>query len=300
MMNSATRLLIVTADDFGVDVRVNEAVERAFTEGILTSASLMMGGPAMADAVARARRLKGLAVGLHVTLADGRPVLPPKRIPGLVDRDGRFRNDLFGSGVRWFFAPSIRRQLAAEISAQFAAFVKTGLVLDHVNAHKHLHLHPTVGHLIIHIGRGYGLRSLRIPDEPRRIVRQADPGHAVPRSSLWPVLSLLRRKAGRAHLMLNEHAFGLAWSGAMTEERLLALIPLLPPGISELYAHPATVDAAEMPHAAKGYRNREELDALISPAVRESLAANGITLTRFSGLVPEPSQAAEARRAKPA
>ena len=299
-MTSATRQLIVTADDFGVDIKVNEAVERAFTDGILTSASLMIGAPAAADAIERARRLKGLAVGLHVTLADGKPLLPPKRIPGLVDREGRFRNDLFRSGVRWFLSPSVRHQLAAEISAQFAAFVRTGLVLDHVNAHKHLHLHPTIGQLIIRIGRGYGLRSLRIPHEPRRIVARADPKHAVPRALQQPMLSLLRRKAMRAHLMVNDHVFGLAWSGALTEARLLALIPLLPPGISELYAHPATADAEDMAHGVPGYRYRDELSALTSPAVRAAIAAHGINLTRFSGLVPEPSQAAEARRAKPA
>lgn len=278
------RQLIVTADDFGVDVRVNAAVEQAFTQGILTGASLMMGGDAVADAVERARRLPGLAVGLHVTLADGRPVLPPSRIPALVGPDGKFRNGLLGAGLRWFFSPSVRHQLAAEIDAQFAAFVRTGLVLDHANAHKHLHLHPTVGRLIVRIGRGYGLSAIRIPHEPRRIVRRADPGLAVPRSFLWPVLSVLRRRAADAHLMTNDRVFGLAWSGAVTEERLLALIPLLPPGISEIYAHPATEDAASMPHAVADYRYRDELDALTSPRVRDALKAAGITPTRFSNL----------------
>ena len=49
-------------------VEVNEAVERAYREGILTSTSLMVGGAAAADAVERARRLPGLKVGLHVVL----------------------------------------------------------------------------------------------------------------------------------------------------------------------------------------------------------------------------------------
>lgn len=299
-MTSDTRQLIVTADDFGVDVRVNEAVERAFLDGILTSASLMMGGEATADAVDRARRLKGLAVGLHVTLADGKPLLSPKRIPDLVDREGRFRDNLFKSGISWFFNPAVRRQVATEIDAQFAAFVRTGLVLDHANAHKHLHLHPTVGGLIVRIGRRYGLRALRIPDEPRRIVMRAEPDHAIPRTFLWPVLALLRRRAARAELLVNDRVFGLAWSGAMTEARLLALVPLLPAGVSEIYTHPATADAAAMPHAASGYRYCEELKALLSPAVRAALAENGIRLTRFSALASASRPAATAPRATPA
>lgn len=296
-MANGNRHLIVTADDFGVDVRVNEAVEQAFTQGILTGASLMMSGEAVADAVERAHRLKGLAIGVHLTLADGKPVLSPKRIPDLVDGQGRFRDNLFKCGVSWFFDASVRRQLRAEIDAQFAAFARTGLVLDHANAHKHLHLHPTVAALIVKIGRRYGLTALRIPAEPRRILKRVEAGQPVARNFLWPVLSSLRRRAVGADLIVNDHVFGLAWSGAMTEARLLALIPLLPAGISEIYLHPATADAASMPHAAAGYRYRDELAALTSSAVRTAIVDGGISLTRFSALASVRRPAAAAPRA---
>jgi len=289
MTGNLARRLIVSADDFGVDVRVNEAVEIAATEGILTSASLMVGGDAADDAITRAWRLPSLAVGLHLTLADGRPVLSPARIPALVGRDGRFRDGLFGAGMRWFFSPEARRQLKAEIHAQFKAFAKTGLVLDHVNAHKHLHLHPTIGELVAEIGGSYGLHAMRIPAEPRRIVAKADPAQRPPRTFLAPVLTILRSKA--AHLITNDRVFGLAWSGAVTEERLLGLIPLLPPGLNELYTHPATADAGAMAHAVPGYHYREELAALTSPRVKAALAAHDIRLERFSALVPEPRPA---------
>ena len=60
--------LIVTADDFGLSLPINEAVESAHREGILSAASLMVGGPAADDAVARVRSLPVLGVGLHLTL----------------------------------------------------------------------------------------------------------------------------------------------------------------------------------------------------------------------------------------
>src|SRR6266851_2910372 len=78
------RYLIVTADDFGRDVAINEAVEAASRDGVLSCASLMVAAPAAADAVARAHRLPGLRVGLHLVLTDGSPVLPPDEIRGLV------------------------------------------------------------------------------------------------------------------------------------------------------------------------------------------------------------------------
>ena len=136
--------LIITADDFGRHPAINEAVERAHREGVLTAASLMMGEAHVAEAVAVARRNPRLRVGLHLVLTEGRAVLPPTRIPDLVDAQGRFPDDAMArDGVRFFFLPRVRRQLAAEIRAQFEAFKATGLQLDHVNAHRHFHLHPT-------------------------------------------------------------------------------------------------------------------------------------------------------------
>ena len=279
--------LIVTADDFGMSLAVNEAVEQAFNDGILTCASLMMGGAAVKDAVERAHRMRGLGVGLHVTLADGRPVSPRSQVRGLIDQDGNFRNDLARSGIRWFFNPLVRLQLAREINAQFQAFAATGLVLDHVNAHKHLHFHPTVTAMLISIGRRYGMLALRIPDEPRDVLLEADPGADIPKSRMGLLLQSMRRRAKRAKLAYNDAIFGLAWSGAMTEDRLLSLIPHLPEGLNELYCHPATADADAVEGGAPGYLYQEELAALLSPSVRRALTDNGVTLVRFAGSSPK-------------
>src|SRR5471032_342075 len=107
--------LIITADDYGLHEAVNEAVERGYREGVLRAASLMVAAPAMLDAVERARRLSGLAVGLHLVLADGQSILPPARIPDLVDAHGHFNHAMVRNGFRFFFLPRVRRQLAAEI-----------------------------------------------------------------------------------------------------------------------------------------------------------------------------------------
>ena len=266
--------LIVTADDFGLDDAVNEAVERAYRDGILTTASLMVGAPAAADAVARARRLPGLRVGLHVTLVDGRCVLPPRDVPDLVTPAGEFRPGQFGPGVRFFFLPRVRRQLASEIRAQLDAFRATGLALDHVNAHKHMHVHPTVLALILDIGREYGLRCVRLPYEPWRTARCLKEGIAgqLARSAfLWPWLALLRRRLRRAGIYHNDYLFGLAHSGAWDEARLLQLLRCLPDGVSELYFHPAAARTAELVRRMPGYRHEDELAALLSPTVRRVL-----------------------------
>ena len=276
--------MIVTADDFGRDISVNEAIERAHCDGILSTASLMVGAPAAADAVARAGRHADLHVGLHLVLIDGDPVLPPEELGSLVRCDGRFDDNPLRSGLRFFFRPEARRLLAAEIRAQFEAFRATGLALDHVNAHKHMHLHPTVARLVIEIGADYGMHAVRLPAEPKKTLRRAFPGErlssTLPAVAVAVAVAALRRRLRRSGLAFNEQVFGIAWSGAMTEERILELLPHLPDGVSEIYSHPAIEADAAIP----GYRPVAELHALVSPRVRRRIDELGISLVTYADI----------------
>lgn len=255
--------LIVTADDFGLHESVNEAVEKAHLEGILDAASLMVAAPAVADAVERARRLSRLAVGLHVVLADGPASLPSARIPDLVGPDGRFGDHMVRDGFRFFFQPHVRKQLAAEIRAQFEAFAAFGLPLDHVNAHKHFHIHPTVLSQILTIGREYGLKAVRFPAEPGM--------------SLWMRCWLvpMRRHLDSHGIFYNDRVFGITHSGAMDEDAWLDILSRLPPfGLTEVYGHPAT--RASFPRSAFNYRHADEFAALLSSRVRAAIEERGL------------------------
>jgi chitin disaccharide deacetylase len=282
--------LIVCADDFGLDEAVNAAVETASSNGILTCASLMVGAPAARDAVARAHRLRRLKVGLHLVLVDGRPVLPTREVPDLVDASGAFDDNMLRAGMRFFFSQRARRQLAAEIRAQFMAFRATGLALDHVNAHKHMHIHPTVASLVIAIGREFGMRAVRVPAEPWGALRQAAAaeGARVLPPLYAPWIALLRRRLKRAGLAVNDHLLGLAWSGAMTEPRMLRLLAALPAGASELYCHPAVEQTPALARTMPAYRPAEELAALVSPRVRRAIDSGGIELVSYADLAARP------------
>ena len=265
-MRDSLRHLVVTADDFGLSREVNEAVEIAHRDGILSAASLMVAEPWCADAVERAWRLPSLAVGLHLTLVEGRAALPPSAIPDLIGPDGRLRTDLARYGAEIFFRPAVKRQVAAEIRAQFEAFRQTGLPLDHVNAHKHYHLHPTIAGLVIAIGREFGMRALRVPVEPPAILGHVEPvSRGLEARVAGPYAKLLRARARRAGLTVADQVFGLAWSGAMTSDRVAGLLRHLPPGRTEIYAHPAMSGGFE--GAATGYRYAEEFAALVDSEV---------------------------------
>jgi chitin disaccharide deacetylase len=266
------KFLIVTADDFGIHPAVNEAVTAASTAGILTAASLMVGAPAAEDAVRRARELPQLRVGLHLVLADGFAVLPRERIPDLVDAQGRFGDGMWMDGVRYFALPSLRRQLEAEIRAQFAAFARTGLVLDHVNAHKHFHLHPTLLQIIVRVGREFGIPAVRVPHEPLWFAKG---GARAGAAFLAPWVALMKARLRAAGIAHNDQVFGIANTGKLDEAVLVDILRRLPPGVTEIYLHPAADSGAPITPAMSDYRHTEELAALLSARVAAATAATG-------------------------
>jgi hopanoid biosynthesis associated protein HpnK len=244
----------------------------------------MMGGAAIDDAIARARRMPSLRVGLHVVVVDGRPLLPPARIPHLVDDHGWLRDDLARAGRAIFFGRAARRELALEITAQFDAYRATGLALDHVNAHHHFHVHPTVASQLLAIGPAYGMRSVRVPVEPRAILARVEPAaqrRGIGASEPWA--RLLRMRLNRRGLGSPARVFGVAWSGAMNGTRLAGLIDALPDGVSEIYTHPAMTQT--FAGAAPGCDYVAELAALVAPDVVERVRAMALRTGGYADLL---------------
>lgn len=277
--------VIVTADDFGRCLPINEAVEDAHKRGILTAASLMVGGDALADAIARAKAIPTLAVGLHATLVDGKPVLPPEKIPDLLEADGRFTSRVVAIGTRIYFDRKVQAQVRAELRAQFEAYAATGLRFDHVDSHHHYHLHPTVFAMLIDLAKEFGVPAIRIPFEPPLVSWRARRDAFGKRMTTglfhWRATAKMRKAAEKAGLKTNDRVFGFADSGRMDATHVGDFLDHLPDGVTELYCHPATRrwDDHPMP---EDYRVVEEYRALIDPYVKEK--AESVELTCFSHL----------------
>lgn len=270
------RRLIVNADDFGRSSSINEAVIRAHTDGILTTASLMVNEPAFDEAVALAKQNPTLGVGLHLTLLCGHSALPSGKIPGLVNSRSEFRDNPVSVGFRYFFQPSLRVQLRAEIHAQFERFRSTGLSLDHVNGHLHLHLHPIVFRILIEDAETLGIRHFRLTREPFWMDTFLASGQRLYRSShaaIYFCLSCLARpRLRKRRIRHTQRVFGLLQNARVNEAYLLKLLPVLPPGDSELYSHPSLDE----------FKN--EFDALVSPAVKQLVRHQHVELIRYRDL----------------
>jgi hopanoid biosynthesis associated protein HpnK len=263
-----------TADDFGLTDSVNEAVERAHKYGVLNQASLMVGAPAARDAVRRSKTMPSLKTGLHLVLVDGESLLGHKKLPHITLADGRFPATQAALGVKYFVSPQARAELRAEIRAQFAAYADTGLPLHHADAHKHMHLHPTVARYMIEIGQEFGLTRIRIPAEPPAILRRCGEKPVLGDHALYAWTRLLRAQAKKAGLQTTDHVFGLKWSGHMTLDRVQTLLTHLPNGRSEIYFHPATCRDETLKNLMPSYAHEAELNTLLSLAPAGAAAAS--------------------------
>ncbi len=270
------RRLIVNADDFGRSASINQAVIRAHREGILTTASLMVNEPACEEAVALARDHPTLGVGLHLTLLCGHSALPPAEIPGLVNASGEFGSNPPGAGFRYFFQPGLRDQLRREIHAQFRKFRATRLPLDHVNGHLHLHLHPTVFRILMADAGQLGIKHLRLTFDPFRLNLRLASGHLAYRALhvaiFHPLAARARPALAQRGIRHTRAVFGLLQNARVDEAYVRRLLPQIPAGDCELYSHPSLDE----------FRN--ELDALISPRVREQVKQLDIQLIRYQDL----------------
>lgn len=280
--------LIITADDFGMSRQVNEAVEEAHRNGVLTSASLVVTGEAAEDAIARARRLPGLGVGLHLALVSATPVLGPKEIPALLASDGK---ELSSSPERvgaWIaLSRSIRNQARAEIRAQLNLYRRTGLPLDHVDGHWHFHQHPSVAKALVDFAHEFGIRAIRVPYEPALASWRSSRTRLAWRLGLAvahrPLASLMWRSFRRAGIASNDWFFGMADGGAISREVLLGYLRSLLPGVTEIGLHPASRVWQSSFSPPPKWRVTEELAALTDPDVKAACQKR-CHLTTFAAL----------------
>lgn len=275
--------VILNADDFGASRHINMAILQAHRQGVLTSASLMVTGDAVSEAVAMARGTPSLAVGLHVVVAGGRAALPPDHIPRIVDQAGFFPVEPWRAGLRYAFSRAAQRDLAAELNAQFERFAATGLELSHVDSHMHMHVHPIVFRLLLPLAEKHGAHGLRLPRDDFWIsYRYARQGAAL--KALWAIVfGLLCRRCANGldghPLKVAHRVYGLMQTGQMHEQYVLSLLGTLQVPTAEIYFHPSTCaeDGAHGP-------NSSDLETLLSPAVRSVIGERGLRLATYPAL----------------
>lgn len=157
---------IFNADDFGISRGVNAAIIKAHKEGILNSASLMINQKYAAEAVAAAKNMPKLEMGLHLNLTNENPAANPKDIPLLVDAAGKLKNGFLQLLILSFGHPrEFAHQIEIETKAQIDKYLATGLKLMHIDGHRHVHLIPAIFKVVQKLRQQYNIPRVRIMNE---------------------------------------------------------------------------------------------------------------------------------------
>ena len=279
--------LIITSDDFGLSSGVNRAVEQAWKNGLLTCASIMPGAAGFDEAVKIARRNPGLQIGLHLTLVQGRGVLPPAELPDLVDAGGNFSDNPVTAGFRYFFDRGLYCQLKREIEAQIKKVLDAGIGLSHIDGHLNMHLHPTVFRILAELMPRYGITTFRLARERLshnlRFDGERKFGKALESLIFGFLTDHARPELDRLGVAYASEVKGVLNSGRMTEEYILNIIDGIQEGLTEIYFHPGILPDAGISRIMPGYRHQEELAAITSPTVRRRLHELKIRVQNYRG-----------------
>ena len=271
--------LIVNADDFGRHELINSAVEKACREGCLKSATIMAGGKFFDDAVEVARRNENLGVGIHFTLANGFPILPPEKIPSRIF----FEN--YVVFLKKFLQGKISlEEIKSELAAQLEKVQRTGLKLTHFDSHQHLHHIPGIIEIVLDLAETAGIKAMRVANTKIFDGELDSIGKFVGRLGLSSLAKFAAHKAHKKNFATPEHFAGIVAGESVSENFLENLILNLRDGTTEVMLHPGTDNKILQDYCEWNHDFEEELNAVTSPKILNLLTEKNISVINFENL----------------
>lgn len=276
--------LIVNADDFGRHNLINRAVQIACEKGCLRSATIMAGGIAFDDAVKTAKNLPDLGVGVHLTLANGNPILPPEEIPSLVTAEGKFHENHVAFLKKFLQGKINLDEVRAELAAQIKKAVNSGLRLTHVDSHQHLHHVPKIIDIVLDLADAAGIHAMRISSTKIFEGEFGGVGQFVGRLGLASLAKFAAQKARKKNFRMPEHFTGIVAGESVTENFLQTLLENLKEGTTEVMLHPGTENEVLENFCEWEHDFEAELNAVTSPRILKLLEEKNISAVNFSAL----------------
>ena len=278
--------IILNADDFGRHTLINRAVKHGVTDGILRSATIMPGGAAFDDAAELAARSPKLGVGIHLTLVNGNPVLPPAEIPSLVTEAGVFVADHTAFAVRLLRGAVRLDEVRAELAAQLRRVEAAGIHPTHADSHQHMHVLPGVIDILLDLCASARIPAMRAPRAPLFAGSFGGIGQLIGRTGLAVLAHRAAAKAQRCGIRTPDHFAGIVAGEAVDTATLTQIAASLRDGVTEVMLHPGTDNAVLIRDCLWDHDFEAELAAVTSSAVRDALTASGAAAVNFHALVP--------------
>lgn len=289
--STAFRGIIINGDDFGIHPAVNTAIIDAYHSGVLTSASIIAGGDAFNDAVAKALDEPDLQVGVHLALTHVSPCAPCESIPHLVDTECRLP-----TRHRPFLWRLLRRQIPAdEVEHEFRAQIErvqaAGLTISHLNSHQHIHAAPMCAEIVAKLAREYGIPAVRLPRKPLVWHREHGLPGGMKHLAQAVILRILSCKVAgvlrEAGVGFPDRCIDIAHVGPM--DRILASeIVKARDGITEIAYHPGASTVEPAASFDSDSQPEKERDVLCSCETRVALARSKTCFVPWSTCRPKP------------
>jgi hypothetical protein len=296
----ASRELIVNADELGLTEGVNHGIMQVHREGIVTSTTMVANEHAFEHAVELAKRAPQLAIGVHLNITHGLPVLPEVRVFSLVDEDGLFhRRNRF---LQRMVAGRINVvHIEDEFRAQIEKVIEAGLQPSHLDSHESIYMYPAIFPVLATLAREFRL-PVRLQDEPmasssfasREAYARYVSSDAFVKNQVMKTLSRRYRVLLRDWGIPTSDSFLSTFNclrkdphnleGVLTRE-----LENLAPGVTELMVHPGFSDSLLEISLDGGQEaallREEEVRILTDPKLRQLLDEQGIKLINYRALM---------------
>jgi len=271
--------LIVHADDFGLDEEINNGIEKAHTQGILTSASIMPNGNSFGHAVTIAKSLPELDIGIHLTLVEETPLSDSNSISSIIDEGGNFYPHTSSFFKRYLMGKIDPSHVYRELDLQIQKVLDTGLPISHLDSHQHTHIIPGVYKEVVKLARKYKINAIRRPKEKFRLY-MLYPGKLLRVFELHMV-NFMCGLNKNTNLNKPDYFSGFYYGGQLGKSNLLQVLTTISqPGIHELMCHPGNTPSNH-DYSHWDYHWHDELLALTDPAIPKYITQRGITLISY-------------------
>ena len=238
-------VFVINADDLGVSRGATLGIIRAHLDGVVTSASLAPTGADYRHAVDATRKnCPELGIGLHFTLSAGKPISDPSDVPLLVDEKGNFRWEFVSllRTLRLQRSGDLLTQIEIELEAQMQKLLADGVMPDHINSERHVHLIPGIFEIVIRAAKQHSIPYVRAGnDVSLGFVRIEHFKPVILRAGILKFMLLqgltLLNKEKRQQVRSSKNFASYIFTGRL-DLLLKQILEKAPEGVTEIMVHP--------------------------------------------------------------
>ncbi|MDU2197361.1 MAG: carbohydrate deacetylase [Peptostreptococcaceae bacterium] len=251
----------MNGDDFGYSNAVNLGIVKSHIKGVLTSTTLMANMSGTEHAVELSKQMPTLAVGVHLTLTCGKPILG-KKVSSLIRNDGNFYNlcDFENENVK-----IDENELYDEWKTQIDKLYSLGIKLSHIDSHHHIHTFNQTAEIAKTLSKEYNL--------PVRNCNKAVDDNDINFLELCNYEPI--RDMSSKYISVREKCFEII------ESNILKNIEFKK---SEAMCHPAFIDSPLLEGSSFNIPRVREVDILCDPYMRELINKYDIELCNYNNI----------------